>query len=152
MDKNLNLLGAIGIFGASQQMELNIPESIGNKATELLSSVGLKPNVPYIVFAPGSMGALSQYDPDHFAAVAHILGAQTESQLVLVGSSSQSKTIQPVLKVTNENLYGNMYSLVEKTTLPELAAIIRRASLTITNNSVNMHFADVFGCPMVVLY
>ena len=45
-----------------------------------------------------------------------------------------------------------MYSLVEKTTLPELAAIIRQASLTIANNSISMHFADVFGCPMVIVH
>ena len=104
------------------------------------------------LLAPGSVGAVSQYSPNHFAVVAHILSAQTEQQLVVVGNSSQAKAIMPVLQVANENLYGNIYSLVEKTTLPELAAIIRQASLTIANNSVSMHFADVFGRPMVILH
>jgi ADP-heptose:LPS heptosyltransferase len=60
--------------------------------------------------------------------------------------------MQPVLQVANENLYGNVYSLVDKTTLPELAAIIRQASLVIANHSISMYLADVFGCPMVVLH
>jgi ADP-heptose:LPS heptosyltransferase len=60
--------------------------------------------------------------------------------------------IQPVRQVANQKVYGNMYSLVEKTTLPELAAIIRHASLTIANKSVNMHLAEAFGCPMVILH
>jgi ADP-heptose:LPS heptosyltransferase len=58
----------------------------------------------------------------------------------------------PVLQIAHENVYGNVYSLVDKTTLPELAAIIEHASLIIADHSISMHFADVFGCPMVILY
>ena len=152
VDRNLRLLEAIGISSSNSRTELNIPENVENRANELLSIAGLKLNIPYIVLAPGSVGAVSQYSPNHFAVVAHILSAQTEQQLVVVGNSSQAKAIVPVLQVANENLYGNIYSLVEKTTLPELAAIIRQASLTIANNSVSMHFADVFGRPMVILH
>jgi ADP-heptose:LPS heptosyltransferase len=108
--------------------------------------------VPNIVFAPGSSGVPGPYAPNHFAAGAHILAAQAEQQLVVVGSSADAKTMQPVLQVVNENLYGNVYSLVDKTTLPELAAIIQHASLIISNHSISMHFADLFGCPMVILY
>ena len=150
VDRNLDLLRAIGISEADQRLELNIPENVENRANELLGMAGLKLNTPYIILAPGSIGA--QYAPDRFAAVARILAAQTEQQLVIVGSSAEAKAIQPVLQVVHENLYGNMYSLVEKTTLPELAAIIRQASLTIANHSVSMHLADAFGCPMVILY
>src|SRR5215216_2953541 len=152
VDRNLSLLGAIGIFGVDGRTDLSIPQNVEDRARELLSAIGVKPDIPYIVFAPHSEGLLNQYSPTHFAAVAHILAAQTEQQLVIVASSAEAKSIQPVLKVVNENLYGNMYSLVEKTTLPELAAIIRHASLTICANSVSMHFADVCGCPMVILH
>ena len=150
VDRNLDLLRAIGISEADRRLELNIPENVENRANELLGMAGLKLNTPYIILAPDSMGA--QYAPDRFAAVARILAAQTEQQLVIVGSSAEANAIQPVLQVVHENLYGNVYSLVEKTTLPELAAIIRQASLTIANHSVSMHLADVFGCPMVILH
>ena len=152
VDRNLKLLQAIGISIPDSRTELSIPESVGNRANELLSSAGLELNIPYIVLAPGAIGTLSQYAPDHFAAVARILSAQTEQQLVVVGNSVEAKTIQPVLQVADKKLYGNIYSLVEKTTLPELAAVIRQASLTIANNSVSMHFADVFGRPMVIVH
>ena len=152
VDRNLQLLQAIGISGSNPGAGLAIPENVENRANELLDIAGLRLNVPYIVLAPGAIGALDQYAPNHFAVVAHILAAQTEQQLVIVGNSAEAKTIQPVLQVVQENLYGNMYSLVEKTTLPELAAIIRQASLTIANNSISMHFADVFGCPMVIVH
>jgi ADP-heptose:LPS heptosyltransferase len=38
------------------------------------------------------------------------------------------------------------------TTVPQLAAIIRRASLLIANNSASLHLADAFRVPMVILY
>ena len=152
VDRNLHLLEAVGISGRDKRVELEIPESVEKKANELLGAAGLRPELPYLVLAPGSTQALSEYDPNHFADVAHLLAAQTELQLVLVGSSAEAKTIHAVLQLANENLYGNIFSVVEKTDLPELAAIIRRASLTLTNHSISMHLADAFGCPMVILY
>jgi ADP-heptose:LPS heptosyltransferase len=152
VDRNLDLLRAIGISGENQTVELNIPPSIENRAEDLLKAAGVKTDTPYIVFAPGSSGVLGPYDPGHYATVAHILAAQAEQQLVIVGSSTDAKGIQPVLQVVTENLYGNVHSLVDKTTLPELAAVIEHASLTVANHSISMHFADAFGCPMVILY
>jgi ADP-heptose:LPS heptosyltransferase len=153
VDRNLSLLAAIGVSGEDRRTELSIPEQVENSGNQLLSAVGLKPNLPYIVVAPGTNGGqASQYGLQRFAAVVHILEAQIEEQLVIVGNAAEAKTIQPVLDLVNENLYGNVFSLVEKATLPELAAIIGRASLTIANNSVSMHFAEAFECPMVILH
>jgi ADP-heptose:LPS heptosyltransferase len=152
VDRNLTLLSAIGVSESDRRTELNIPRNVENRANELLRVAGLQLNVPYVILAPGSVDVPGPYAPDHFAAVARILAAQTEQQLVVVGAFADAETIQPVLQVANENLYGNVYSLVEKTTLPELAAIIRQASLTIANHSISAHFADVFGCPMVILH
>lgn len=152
VDRNLYLLEALGISAANPEVELEIPEEIEREANQLLSSAGLKQNTPYIVLAPGSMAVVSHYDPGRFATAAHLLAAQTEFQLVVVGGTDEAKRLQPVQQLANENLYGNVYSLVEKASLPVQAAIIRRASLAISNNSVSMHFADAFGCPMVILY
>jgi ADP-heptose:LPS heptosyltransferase len=152
VDRNLSLLEAIGFSGGDRRTELSIPEEVENSANHLLSAVGLKPNRPYIVVAPGSGGEVNSYGPQHFADVAHILAAQIDQQLVIVGNTAEAKTIQPVLDLVNENLYGNVFSVVEKASLPEVAAIIRWASLTIANNSVSMYLADAFECPMVILY
>lgn len=152
VDRNLSLVAAIGLPSEDRRTELSIPEETENSASQLLSAVGLKPNLPYIVVAPGSGGEVNSYSPQHFADVAHILAAQIDQQLVIVGNAAEAKTIQPVLDLVNENLYGNVFSVVEKATLPEVASIIRRASLTIANNSVSMYLADAFECPMVILH
>lgn len=151
-DRNLHLLEAIGIYETGNQMELCIPNNLAKSADELLMNAGVRPSVPYIVLAPGAGVTTRQYDPYHFAAAARILSAQPELQMIIVGSAEDGEAIAPVLQVANENLYGNVHSLVGKTTIPELAAVIRGASLTITNRSAVMHIADVFQGPLLVLY
>lgn len=152
VDRNLNLLETLGIYETDNQVELSISEDIEQKANELLIENGIEPDIPYTVLAPGSSYMDFRYEPHCFAAAARILSAQTELQLVIVGGVEELEIIQPVLQRADENLYGNVHSLVGKITLPELAAVIRRASLTITNRSAAMHIAEVFNCPMVVLY
>jgi lipopolysaccharide heptosyltransferase II len=151
IDRNLHLLEAIGIYEASNHLELHIPQDMENRAKELLIENGVKQGTPYIVLAPGASVPAYQYAPHHFAAAARILAAQTDLHIVIVGSYEDVEAIQPLLQVANENLYGNVHSLVGKTTIPELAVIIRQASLTITNRSAAMHIADVFQRPLLVL-
>jgi ADP-heptose:LPS heptosyltransferase len=152
VDRNLNLLQTLGIYEANRQMDLPIPAEIENRAHELLMENGITPGLPYLVLAPQARRAAEFYDPHHFAAAARILSAQTEHLLIIVGSAEGREAIEPVLQLANENLYGNVHSLVGKTSLPELAAVIRGARLTITNRSAVMHLAEAFQCPSVVLY
>jgi ADP-heptose:LPS heptosyltransferase len=151
-DRNLNLLEAIGIYEADQQMEISISEEMERRVQELLSEHGIQPETPYVVLAPESSLPGDLYNPHYFAAAVRILSAQTELQMLIVASSGQLDAIQPVLQVANENLYGNIHSLAGKTTFPELAALIRGARLTITGKSAAMHIADIFKCPIVVIY
>jgi ADP-heptose:LPS heptosyltransferase len=152
VDRDLSLLEAIGIYAQSHRPELYIPDGVQERANELLHTVHINPHLPYIVLAPGASCSARRYDPVRFAEATRILAAQTELQLVIVGDSREAESLEPVLKVAEENLYGNLHSLVGKTTVPELAAIIRQASLTIAHNSAPMHIADAFQCPMVILY
>ena len=152
MDRNLSLLEAIGIYAQNNRPELYIPDDVQEHANQLLHSVHVNPNAPYIVLAPGASCLARRYDPTRFAEATRILAAQTELQLVIVGNSREMESLEPVLRVAEANLYGNLHSLVGKTSVPELAAIIRQASLTIAHNSAPMHIADAFQCPMVILY
>jgi ADP-heptose:LPS heptosyltransferase len=152
VDRNLNLLETIGIRAQSSRLELHISENVQDSANALLHSVHVKPQMPFIVVAPGATCSARRYDPLRFAEATRIIAAQTELPLVIVGTSTDLQSLEPVLKVAQENVYGNVHSLVGKTSIPELAAIIRQASLTIANNSAPMYIADVFGCPMVILY
>jgi ADP-heptose:LPS heptosyltransferase len=150
--RNLKLLETIGIHTQNNHLELYIPDDVQERANDLLYSVRVNPQMPFIVLAPGAGCSARRYDPLRFAEATRILAAQTELHLVVVGNERESESLEPVLQVAEENLYGNLHSLLGKTSVPELAAIIRQASLTIAHNSAPMHIADAVGCPMIILY
>ena len=153
VDRNLHLLEQINISaGQNNHLELNIPPHIQTKADELLASVGIKPNRSFIALAPGASCTSRRYNPARFAAATQMLAMQTTLPIVILGSSQDAENIQPVIEVAADPASKNVKSLVGRTTVPEFAAIIRRANLTIGCNSAVMHIADAFQCPMVILY
>jgi ADP-heptose:LPS heptosyltransferase len=152
VDRNLKLLEVLDIYDSNNRLELRIPEDVERRANELLIEHGVTRDIPYIVLAPGTSVPSEQYDPHHFAAVAHLLAAQSELQVVIVGNSDEAENIQPVLQVAEQNLYGNVHSLVGKAGIPELAAILRQAALILSNKSSIMYLAETWDCPMIVVY
>ncbi|MGE5249355.1 MAG: glycosyltransferase family 9 protein [Bacteroidota bacterium] len=151
-DRNTALLEAIRMPAESRQLELSVSREVQEQADQLLESVGIKPEMSFILLAPGANDKARRYDPKRFASVARLLAAEAGLPVVITGSVKEAEAIQPVIEVAAEARTGNIHSLVGRTSMPELAAIIRRASLVVANNSAVMHIADAFQRPMVILY
>jgi lipopolysaccharide heptosyltransferase II len=155
VDRNLALVASAGFPIAGRHLELRLAGDIQSEADWLLRESGVDPAQPFIVLAPGASCAARRYDPERFARVAGLLASQAGLPLVIVGSERESEILAPVLAVANgkaSQSHNRIISLVGMTTVPQLAAIIRRASLLIANNSASLHLADAFRVPMVILY
>jgi ADP-heptose:LPS heptosyltransferase len=153
VDRNLTLLQQMVIpLRYNNRLELHVPLDVQQKADQLLASVGIKPHMPFIAVAPGASCETRRYNPDRFASAVRMLSMETTLPIVILGNAREAEEIQPVIDVANESSSLSIHSLVGQTTVPEFAAIIQRASLTIGNNSAVMHMADAFQCPMVILY
>lgn len=152
VNRNLALLEALNIPVHNREPELHISQSVQSRAKQHLGSVGIKPEAPYIVLAPGASCQARRYDPARFAAVARALAEQTDLPLVIVGSAQEAESIAPVTQVAYADAHRRVRSLVGYTSVPELAAIIRHASLVIANNSAPMHLAAAFHVPALILY
>lgn len=152
VDRNLSLLEAVGIPVIDSHLELSIPERVEKSVIQILESVGIARGTPFIVLAPGASCAARRYDQERYASVAQMLVSTTGYPLVVVGSQREAGIIEPVTALAGEPGFEKVKSLVGMTSVPELAAIIRRSSLVIANNSASLHFADAFKRPMVILY
>jgi len=71
---------------------------------------------------------------------------------VRVGHSKDFGGVESVAAGARQPRPDRVKSLVGMTSVPDLAAIIRRSSLVIANNSASLHLADAFMRPMVILY
>ena len=151
VDRNLHLVEGMGIPAAGRHLELRVPADAEVGADALLGRVGLAPDRPFIVVAPGASCSARRYDPARFGVIAAELGRLSAYPVLLVGSEREHGIESEVLAAAWQR-GPSPVSIVGQTTIPELAAIIARSALVVSNDSAAMHIADAFARPIVVLF
>lgn len=148
-ERNLHLLESSGFKVDDRRLSLYIPPTTQRAADAILADHGVLADRPFIALAPGASCAARRYDPRRFAEVARTLTDRLGRHIVVLGSEREHKLVEPILA---EDRSGEIVSLVGKTSVAEMAGIIRRSSLLLANDSGPMHIADAFQRPMVILY
>jgi ADP-heptose:LPS heptosyltransferase len=120
----------------------------------MLREAGMDPAAPFIAVAPGASAAARRYAPERYARVIDQLSACDHPLIgrplpvVLLGSVRETELADSIIGASQ----GRATSLVGRSSLLELAALVERSALLIGNNSGPMHFADAFRRPVVALY
>ena len=147
-DRSLHLLAEAGFDLTGHDLELRVPDAVQTEADAILHAVGVDPFENFVIIAPGASCAARRYDPQRYAAVARLLLTETPMPVVVVGSDKEADVAAPLLALRDSRIV----SLVGRTDIPQLAAVIRRARLVLCNDSGPMHIADAFQRPQVVTY
>ncbi|MBX6316417.1 MAG: glycosyltransferase family 9 protein, partial [Isosphaeraceae bacterium] len=146
VDRNLHLLEAAGFSLAGRQLELHVSPEVQEAADRQVRALGINPARPFLVLAPGASCPARRYDLARFLEVARRLEAESGLPMVVIGSAREADLLAPIVEE------APVASLVGRISVPEMAAVLRRARLVIANDSGPMHVADAFGRPMVILY
>ena len=103
-------------------------------------------NKKLAVLAPGTIWETKTWRSEGFAEVArHLL--QSGFAVALIGAVREREACGKV-----ESLAPGVINLAGKTTLTELAALIRRSGISVTNDSGPMHMAVALGRPVVSIF
>ena len=148
VDRNLHLLQGLGFAVGDRHLELEVPVEADGAAVGLLERLGLGPGEPFVALAAGASCAARRYPPERSAGVAAGL-ADAGLPVVVLGGDREVDLLRPIL---DDNRGRRVRSLVGQTDVPELAAVLARAAVVVTNDSGPMHLADAFGRPQVVLF
>ncbi|MFW5878677.1 MAG: glycosyltransferase family 9 protein [Myxococcota bacterium] len=150
VDRNLSLLRGVGVRDDGIHMSLSLTSEARAGALSILERIGVKPPEPFVLLAPAASCQARSYAPSRFKEVARIVRERSGLPVLVVGSERDAATQGPLRELAQE--HGGAHWLVGSTTVPELCAIISRASVVVTNNSGPLHMADAFCRPQVVLY
>ena len=109
-------------------------------------------NSPYVLLVPGARWATKRWPPGHFARLVdrvhqHRRGAIS---VALVGSSADKFVAEQIMAQASSP--GKIINLVGKTSLKELAALMEKASVVVTNDSGPMHIASAMNTRVVALF
>ncbi|MBI4559739.1 MAG: glycosyltransferase family 9 protein [Candidatus Hydrogenedentes bacterium] len=83
----------------------------------------------------------------NFAALARLLIQQYQARILLLGVKEEAR----FGAVFKQHAPGMAIPLFGQTTLPELAAVLERARMLITNDTGTMHVAAAVGCPVMLV-
>jgi ADP-heptose:LPS heptosyltransferase len=110
------------------------------------------PDQPYVVFFPGSNARLKRWDTASFAKVADYLIEQYQFKIVIAGSKKDNKYATRIISAVERKYRNAVIDLTDKTALLDLAELIERADLLITNDSVAIHMAAAVDTAAICVF
>lgn len=107
-----------------------------------------EPGRPVVLVAPGSRSHLKRWAAERYAEAADRLAVEHHAQILLVGDAQEREITEQVRRAMRQPAAD----LAGSTTLRELAALLARAALVVTNDSATLHAAEVMGAPVVAIF
>ncbi len=141
--QDLDLVSSMGLA------PLNGPAPLPyGKAEELQVVQWLEMGKRPVVMAPGSRSHLKRWGAAKFACVADRLVQEERAQILLIGDEEDRSVIGEVRSAMKEPATD----LTGRTTLRQLAALLAKSELAITNDSACLHAASARGTPTVAIF
>ncbi|WP_435022471.1 glycosyltransferase family 9 protein [Tundrisphaera sp. TA3] len=146
--RQLDLVAAVGARAADERLSLRVPDEARSRVAALIDRLGLDDGRPWAVVHPGATASSRRYAPEGFAAAAGALARDHGFRIVFTGDRAEI----PLVAWIREGMGAPSHSLAGKLRLAELAALIERAPVLISNNTGPAHVAAAVGTPVVDLY
>jgi lipopolysaccharide heptosyltransferase I len=145
VDRYLWLGPMLGFDRDPPELSVTVPALARSRVGRLLHGLGI-PGKPLAVLVPGTLWETKHWHVEGFAQVGrHLL--QTGRAVVLAGSAAEGERCRAVAA-----LCPGAVDLSGRTTLSELAALMDRAEICVTNDSGSMHLAVALGRPVVSVF
>ena len=144
----LNIAAAAGIDISDKDLVFQVPPKDIEFAQRLLKEAGIKENEKFVVINPGGNWMPKRWPHENFAKLADNLVEKYDVKVVITGAPKDTevaKTIASIMKHKPIILAG-------KTTLKQLGAVLKKASLVISNDTGPMHVAVSQKTPTIALF
>jgi heptosyltransferase I len=145
LDSFFGFLAALGIKDRLVEWNIPLPENARAYADRLIPDAQ-----PTLIISPCSSHALRNWRPERYAAVADYAARRHHMRIILCGGPStlEVETGAAIEKAATATIINQ----IGRDTLPELLALLGRASVLVTPDSGPAHMATMVGTPVVGLY
>jgi len=145
VDRYLSVGPILGLEEDPPDFSFPIPQAASANIESLLHRHDIA-GAPLVAMAPGTIWETKHWGTDKFAEVArHFL--QKGFAVALMGSRRERVVCEEVARLAPGSV-----DVAGETTLTELAALVRRSAISVTNDSGPMHLAVALGRPVVSVF
>jgi lipopolysaccharide heptosyltransferase II len=148
VQRQLDLVANIGARTENPRLRIQYRPHASATIAARLTENSVQSDEPFIVIHAGASAPSRRYPAESFAAAARRLYLDHGCQLVFTGSVQEEPLVDSIIAAAGVPAI----SLAGETSLEELAALLARAALLISNNTGPVHLAAAVGTPVVDLY
>jgi len=155
-NRQYNSLNLVDVFRCSadvedhpRKLQVNILPEAKRYAEDLIRSAGFTNFGPLIAVQAGASQAKRQWSPALFVEMVKILDREYNARIILTGSPKEMSIVQPILDGCNS---PNVFSAVGKTSIPQLAALLKECQVLVTGDTGPMHISVAAGTPVVAMF
>jgi heptosyltransferase I len=146
IDRYLWVAPLLGLDDKPPDLTIHLSPQATNKVNRLLEEHGVPASKPLVVLVPGTIWETKHWTIEGFAGVARQF-LQDGFAVALAGTTRDQQRCRQIAAAA-----PGTCDLSGKTTSADLAALIRRAEVAVTNDSGSMHVAASLGKPMVSVF
>ncbi len=147
VQRQLDLVASIGAHTIDTRMRFSLSAHDQQSAMRTLAAAGVRIDREWIVVHPGASASSRRYPTEHYALALQRLALHDNLQMLITGAAGEGALVQALA-----SRVPGAASLAGALSLGELAWVISRATLLISNNTAPVHLAAALGTPVVDLY
>lgn len=146
MDKHLYRIKCLGMKELERSSCIYIPGEDEEYVSRLLKEMGITD--PIVAVNPGSKSRLKRWVREGFTEVSDRLARECKVNIVFIGLKEDEEVVNNIIK----NMKHASYNLVDKTNVRQLAFLLKRSKLLITNDSAPLHIACAVGAKVLAIF
>lgn len=151
--RNLHLVALLGCTELDPRLEFPLSEADYTEAETLLAELPSRQQAtekrgPLIGIHPGSRSPARRWPGEYFAAVADGLAREWNARIVLTGGADEQETVRGVMTC----MQVPVLNLAGRTSLGGLAALLKKFTLFISNDTGPAHMACAVGSASITLF
>lgn len=155
-NRQYNSLNLVDVFRCSADVDQHprnllisvVPEALEH-SQKLIAEAGFTNTGPLIAVQAGASQGKRQWSPARFVSMIKILTEQHNARVVLTGAAKERNIIDPIVEGCAS---PNVVSVAGKTSVPQLAAMLKLSDVLVTGDTGPMHISVAVGTPVVSMF
>jgi len=147
-DYTLDILRYIGIEPEDRTLQMPISDSSESKIKSIFMQKGVKDDDLIVVINPGASCPSKKWPSENFVKAGEMLHDKYGAKVVVISGAKDKETGNLVA----ESMKMEVINLSGKTTVGDLASVLKRTRLMISNDSGPVHVACTVGTPVIAIF
>ena len=148
LEYNLDLLRYLGIEPRDKNLFMPLKPESEKWVKELFRQEGIREADRLLAIHPAASCPSKIWPPERFAQTADKLAQNYGFKILVIAGPKDVKLAEALVK----HLRSSVINLAGKTSITQLASLLKRCSLFISNDSGPVHIASAIGTPVISIF